>query len=62
MISLVALAATVVLLGTLLLSNITDTSASVAETPDNEITNSQAEFDTSASSTITITMNAVADE
>ena len=62
MISLVALAAIVVLLEILLLSNITDTSASIDDTPDNEVTNSQAEFDTLASSTITITMYAVAEE
>jgi len=56
------IAALIVLLGTLFLSNINDTSASIDDTPDNEITNSQAGFDTSASSTITITMYAVADE
>jgi len=62
MISLVVLAAIVVLLGILFLSNITDTSAFIDDTPNNEITNSQAEFDTSAGSTITITMYALPNE
>jgi len=62
MISLVALAAIVVLLGILFLSNTIGTNASIDNAPDNEITNSQAEFDTSGGSTITITMFAVADE
>jgi len=61
MISLVALAAIVVLLGILFLSNTIGTNASIDDTPYNEITNSQAEFDTSASSTITITIYAVTD-
>jgi len=52
----------IVLLGIVLLSNITDTSASIDDTPDKEIANSQAEFDTSAGSTITITMYALPDE
>jgi len=56
------IAALIVLLGTLFLSNITDTSASIDDTSDNEITTSQAEFDTSASSTLTITMYALFEE
>ena len=60
MISLVVLAATAVLLGILFLSNPAGTNASIDDTPYNEITNSQAEFDTSASSTVTITMYALA--
>lgn len=55
MISLVALVATVVLLGILFLSNITGTNASIDNSPGNEIINSQTEFDTSASAIITIT-------
>jgi len=61
-IRLVIIADIVVLLGSLLLSNITDTSASIDDTSDNEATNSQTEFDTSASSTLTITMYALFEE
>jgi hypothetical protein len=61
-IDLVVLAAVVVFLEILLLSNTTDTRVYIDDTPDNEITNSQTEFDTSAGSTITITMYSVDDE
>jgi len=65
MISLVALAAIVVLLGSLLLSNINDTKASIADTsiPDEAAASvSEADKSDSASSTITITMYALPDE
>ena len=49
------IAAIVVLLGSLLLSNINDTSASVDAIPDDEITSREADKSDSASATITIT-------
>jgi len=56
MISLVALAAIVVLLEILFLSNTAGTSASINIVPDNEVSGSMGEANnTSASSTITIT-------
>ena len=56
MIGLVVLAATVVLLGILLLSNTTGTSASIKIVPDNEVSDSIDEaYNSSASATITIT-------
>jgi len=54
---LVILAALVVLLGTLLLSNIADTSI-----PDDVVTGSEADKSDSASATITITMYALPEE
>jgi len=64
MISLVALVAIVVLLGILFLSTTIDTNASVTDTsiPDDEVTASEADKSDSASTTITITMYAVANE
>jgi len=63
MISLVALAAIVVLLGILLLSNTAGTNASVNIVPDNEGSDSIREANiSSASDTITITIYALPDE
>jgi len=61
----VVLAILVVVLTGLLLSGLTDTTTSTADTgiPDTELTTYQAEANnSSASATITITMYAVADE
>ena len=56
MIRLVVIAAIVVLLGTLLLSNINDTKASIADTriPDGEVASSEADNSDSVSAIITI--------
>ena len=64
MIRLVVLAAIVVLLGSLLLSNINDTNASIADTsiPGNEVASIEAANSDSASATITITMYALPEE
>ena len=58
MIRLVVIAAIVVLLGSLLLSNINDTTASIADTsiPGNEMASSEADKSDSVRATITITM------
>jgi len=64
-IRLVVLAAIVVLLGSLLLSNINDTRASIDAIPDDEVTSNASDSRDSnsySSTTITITMYAVADE
>jgi len=65
MISLVALAAIVMLLGSLLLSNINDTKASITDTSipaEAAVSISEAENSDSASATITITMYALPDD
>jgi len=61
MISLGALAAALVLLGILFLSNTTGNNASVDDTPNNEVTASEAN-NASSSATITITMTGAPSE
>jgi len=63
MISLIALAAIVVLLEIIFLSNTTGSNASINILPDNEVSGSIDEaYNSAASATITITMYAMADE
>jgi len=59
---LIILLVLLVILAGLVISNTTGTNASIDDTPNNEVTNIQAESDNSASAIITISMYILPDE